>query len=182
MRRSRRILPCRRPQRQTDMTTNRQILANRANARKSTGPRGNAGKAASRVNARRHGLAAALQTSSSSGDEEVERLARAIADKETAPHMLALARRVGEAEMTVRRLFRARMKISDMTPPDSSLESMLASDPALLAPADRLVGLSPRRDDERVLERYERRAYSRRKTAVREFDLAKRRESEKTYT
>jgi hypothetical protein len=157
------------------MTTDRKILANRANARKSTGPRSNLGKAASRVNAGRHGLAAALQMSSSSGDEEVERFARALADKAAEPQILALARRVAEAEITVRRLFRARMKISDMTPQDSSLESMLTSDPALLASADRLVGLSPRRDDESVLERYERRAYSRRKTAIRQFDLAKRR-------
>lgn len=43
------------------MATEKQIEANRRNAAKSTGPRTEAGKARSRFNARRHGLAAALE-------------------------------------------------------------------------------------------------------------------------
>jgi len=39
------------------MATEKQILANRRNARSSTGPRTVAGNARSRINARRHGLA-----------------------------------------------------------------------------------------------------------------------------
>ena len=42
------------------MTTRRQIEANRANAKKSTGPRTEAGKARSRLNSRKHGLTATL--------------------------------------------------------------------------------------------------------------------------
>ena len=38
------------------MPSDRQIAANRNNAKKSTGPRSDAGRAASRRNAKRHGL------------------------------------------------------------------------------------------------------------------------------
>ena len=56
------------------MTSKRQIEANRANAKRSTGPRTVAGKAASSQNARRHNL-----TSSCGGmDEQAERLLDAI--------------------------------------------------------------------------------------------------------
>ena len=43
------------------MATEKQILANRKNARSSTGPRSTTGKARSRMNARRHGLASLVE-------------------------------------------------------------------------------------------------------------------------
>ena len=42
------------------MTLERKIAANRRNAKKSTGPRTKAGRATSRHNARRHGLATGI--------------------------------------------------------------------------------------------------------------------------
>ena len=40
------------------MATNKQLEANKQNAKKSTGPRSQAGKARSRLNSRKHGLTA----------------------------------------------------------------------------------------------------------------------------
>lgn len=56
------------------MTSKRQIEANRANAKRSTGPRTVAGKAASSQNARRH----SLTLSCDGRDEHAERLLDAI--------------------------------------------------------------------------------------------------------
>ena len=52
----------------------RRVKANRANAARSTGPRTETGKAAARLNALRHGLAAASH-SEPGADEEIEALA-----------------------------------------------------------------------------------------------------------
>ena len=61
------------------MTTEKQIAANRRNARRSTGPRTGAGKKRASRNSYRHGLATSM-TSSAEHAEYIERLARTIAD------------------------------------------------------------------------------------------------------
>jgi hypothetical protein len=58
------------------MASKRQIEANRANAKRSTGPKSVAGKAASSQNGRRHGLTVA----SKAMDEHAERLFNAVED------------------------------------------------------------------------------------------------------
>src|SRR5271169_148371 len=60
------------------MTSERKIAANRKNARKSTGPRSNAGRAASRHNARRHGLATGIGSDPALRDD-IEILAKLLA-------------------------------------------------------------------------------------------------------
>ena len=57
------------------MASQRQILANRRNATKSRGPQTQQGKERSRMNALRHGLAAATINSSDLGDEDPPSLA-----------------------------------------------------------------------------------------------------------
>jgi len=59
------------------MASEKQIAANRANAKKSTGPRTPAGRAKSSRNAYRHGLSVPMQPE----PQAVEALAKAIAGK-----------------------------------------------------------------------------------------------------
>jgi hypothetical protein len=98
------------------MTSARQRNANRANAKRSTGPRTEDGKAAARLNARRHGLAAPLRFEPCA-DEEIEQLARAIAGdagKQAESDLMALARRIAEAELDLRRVLRARRLLAQL--------------------------------------------------------------------
>ena len=89
------------------MTSSRQRDANRRNARRRTGPRTAAGKAAARLNARRHGLAVPLR-SEPGADKEIERLADAIAGARS--DLMDLARRIAEAELELRRIRQARLQ------------------------------------------------------------------------
>ena len=65
------------------MATEKQILANRKNARSSTGPRSTKGKARSRMNARRHGLASLLEGASPETCLDLEALSERLSQIET---------------------------------------------------------------------------------------------------
>ena len=92
------------------MTTERQIGANRANARASTGPRSATGKTRASRNARRHGLS--ISAHSHPGlSVEVEALAHEIAGQEAAPEILECARRVAEAQVDLMRVRQARHQL-----------------------------------------------------------------------
>ena len=100
------------------------VRANRANARRSTGPKTLAGKSAASRNALRNGLAIPVTVDPSLADE-VERLARMIAGEGANSCRLERARRVAEAQIDLLRVRRARsLQLDDvrarMKPPSVS--------------------------------------------------------------
>jgi hypothetical protein len=133
------------------MPSDRKITANRNNAKKSTGPRSVAGREAARRNARRHGLAVAI-----GGDpafhEDIEKLAKALSLSSRKQEVSEFARETAEATLDLARIRKVRAFL---------IETLYFADTA--AP-DRITDLNGKLAK---LERYERRAFSRRKRALR---------------
>jgi hypothetical protein len=180
----------------------RKIKSNRENARLSTGPKTAAGKTRSARNALRHGLSLSV-LSYPIFSEEVDALTREIAGTDPAPEIQELARRIAEAQIDLRRVRYARHELLSkaLADPDYEARASVKAKYELLVPYTRNTGLVTPVPDEiiRILEwkpegslkfaailsdmaqrlaamdRYERRALSRRKFAIRDFDAARRR-------
>jgi len=125
------------------MTSDRKLTANQKNAKKSTGPKSDVGKYRSARNALSHGLAipvgniAALRS-------DIEALALTSARANGGKAITELARQAAEAQLEILRIRKARAAIYAVETNHDELTIRLAS-----------------------LERYERRAFSRRKRAFR---------------
>jgi hypothetical protein len=92
------------------MASERQIAANRRNARKSTGPRSGAGKKRASRNAYRHGLTLSI-TSSAAFAKQLEKLARKIASDTENAIVLEHARAIAQAELDLARVRRAKVSL-----------------------------------------------------------------------
>jgi hypothetical protein len=99
------------------MASERQIAANRRNARESTGPRSGAGRKRTSRNSYRHGLTA-RSTSSAKLARAVERLARKIAGDSTNAVILEHFRGAAQAEFDLARIRQVKVAV---------IERMLAS-------------------------------------------------------
>ena len=91
------------------MPSERRARANRANARRSTGPRSAQGKARAAQNARRHGLSQGILTDPVLAGE-VEALAQRLAQEAGRCDLMDLARRIAEAQIDVQRIRQFRQR------------------------------------------------------------------------
>jgi hypothetical protein len=184
------------------LTSNRKIAANRANARGSTGPKTRQGRSRATKNALRHALSLPIGTDPTLS-KKVEELAQEIAGTNASLEMLQLARRIAEADVDVRRVRMARHQFLSaiLRNPyyDSAastrtkvtlLRSILRTNPSGISldgiaeflckapegPQKLAMVLSEEVKQLHRFDRYERRAISRRKFAIRSFDMARRSE------
>ena len=131
------------------MASDKQIAANRRNAKKSTGPTTELGKSKSRSNAVRHRLAiSADRDPLVQGD--VERLTQIISSARNEPKITLSARHAAVAQTDLLRIRKIRAAI---------FEVFYKSDQS----AENVEQLS---EQLRKLDRYERRAFSRRRRAL----------------
>jgi hypothetical protein len=131
------------------MTSDRKAASNRKNAQKSTGPKSDVGRRHSRRNALRHGLAVAIGTDPSFS-EDIEGLAAALASGSGEQTVGEFARQAAEAQIDLLRIRRQRASRFNV-----------AGNPGV-----NLEDISELNESLAKLERYERRAFSRRNRAL----------------
>ncbi|MDR7039974.1 hypothetical protein J2X36_004752 [Methylobacterium sp. BE186] len=142
------------------MTSDRATKANRRNAQASTGPRTSSGKQRASQNARSHGLSARHDAAD---DAEVVRLAETIlGDHGSDPEIAGAALALAEAQVMLAHVLSIKARLIreevEVEPISSCLDDQFATPPS----ATLLQRLEQ-------LDRYERRAFSRRKSVARRF-------------
>jgi hypothetical protein len=179
------------------MASERQIAANRRNARKSTGPRSGAGRKRASHNAYRHGLTLSI-TSSAAYAKQLDTLVRKIAGDSEDAIVLERARAIAQAELDLARVRRVKVALierasafGELDPPQAFgsvtqiIRLLNAIDrgrvPSFPEPVDSSATMPSQEPDRsaeairrvlpdlRKLDRYERRAAAQRERAVRGF-------------
>jgi hypothetical protein len=184
------------------MASERQIAANRRNARKSTGPRSGAGRKRASRNAYRHGLTLNIGSSAAFA-KQLDKLVRKIAGDTDDAILLERAREIAQAELDLARVRRAKVALierasvfGELDPPQLTVTQMVRVINAfdrgrfiVPKPSDSSATMPSQEPDRsaeairrvlpelRKLDRYERRAAARRDRAA--FDLAGRIKSER---
>ena len=188
------------------MASERQIAANRRNARKSTGPRSAEGRKRASRNAYRHGLTLSI-ASTAAFAKQLDKLVREIAGDSKDAIMLERAREIAQAELDLARVRRAKVALIERASAFGELDPAQAfstvteikrffnaldrgrlivpkpTDPSATMPSqepDRTAEAVRRVLPElRKLDRYERRAAAQRERAV--LDLCDRIKYEDNY-
>jgi hypothetical protein len=103
------------------MASEKQIAANRANAKRSTGPKTLAGKMASSRNAFRHGLSGPLRLDPVTADK-VDAIAYALAGEEANEDQLTSATGFAQAQFELLRIRATRTELTQNTRLDNTQE------------------------------------------------------------
>jgi hypothetical protein len=166
------------------MASERQIAANRLNARKSTGPRSRAGKRRASRNAYRHGLSSSRKPDAATARKR-DQLAREIAGDSQSEIILEFARSAADAELDLARVRSACRGLINRVLVDGTVDrladrleraGLLVQD--FIDPAESMPTLPSERTAEAVrralpelvkLNRYQVRAASRRNRAIKEI-------------
>jgi hypothetical protein len=146
--------------------------SNRRNARRSTGPKSAAGKAKVAKNALRHGLAIPARLDSALS-QEIEELAELIAGRNVAPYLLDCSQRVAEAQIDLRRIRRVRLSAWSKVETGELRQGGVSPEISQASPGSDSFGAAELNTFAKQLlrlDRYERRALSRRKAAIRDFN------------
>jgi hypothetical protein len=174
------------------MASERQIAANRRNARKSTGPRSGAGRKRASRNAYRHGLTLSINSTAAVA-KQLDTLVRKIAGDSEDAIMLERARAIAQAELDLARVRRAKLALIERASAFGELDPPQLTEAQLIRIAnafdrgkltivpksiDALATMPSQEPDRlaeairrvlpelRKLERYERRAAARRDRAI----------------
>ena len=176
------------------MASERQIAANRRNARNSTGPHSGAGKKRASRNAYRHGLTLSI-TSTVAFAKQLDTLVRKIAGASNDAIVLERARAIAQADLELTQVRRAKVALierasafGELDPPGPTVSQMIPRlnafqrgrliDPKPIDASATMPPQEPDRSAEAIrrvlpelckLERYERRAAARRDRAVVNF-------------